>query len=55
MPGISALRASMHPAQSEYLYFVSQGNGYHVFSTTLKAHNKAVKRFLRGQKQLSKQ
>lgn len=46
MPGKSALHASMHPAQSNYLYFVSKGNGYHVFSTTLKAHNQAVKRFL---------
>ena len=54
MPGISALRASMHPAQSDYLYFVSEGNGYHVFSTTLKAHNEAVNRFLRYQKQLIK-
>jgi len=55
MPGVSALQASLHPAQSNYLYFVSQGNGYHVFSTTLKAHNKAVKRFLRTQRQLIKQ
>lgn len=54
MPGISALQASMHPAQSDYLYFVSQGNGYHVFSTSLKAHNQALKRFLRNQKQLIK-
>jgi UPF0755 protein len=46
MPGKSALQASMHPAKSNYLYFVSKGNGYHVFSARLKAHNQAVKRFL---------
>jgi len=45
MPGLSTLKASVHPAKSDYLYFVSQGNGYHVFSTTLKEHNQAVARY----------
>jgi UPF0755 protein len=46
MPGISALMASVHPVSSNYLYFVSKGNGYHVFSSSLKAHNKAVRQYL---------
>ncbi len=46
MPGISALKASVHPAQTDFLYFVSQGNGYHVFSATLAEHNQAVRQYL---------
>lgn len=48
MPGKSALEASMHPADSPYLYFVSKGNGEHKFSTTLKEHNIAVNKYIRG-------
>jgi len=49
MPGADALRAVMHPAASDLLYFVSRGDGSHEFSRTLEQHNRAVARYqLRG-------
>ncbi|MBI1823806.1 MAG: endolytic transglycosylase MltG [Nitrospirae bacterium] len=44
-PGRKSLLAAVHPASVDYLYFVSKNNGTHHFSTTLKEHNKAVRRY----------
>ncbi len=41
-PGLASLQASMHPAQSDFLYFVSDNNGHHRFSRTLQEHNQNV-------------
>lgn len=45
MPGLGALQAAMRPAETRALYFVSKGNGTHVFSATLDEHNRAVARY----------
>ena len=37
-----SLRAALRPKETDYLYFVSMGNGHHKFSKTLTDHNKAV-------------
>ncbi len=37
-----SLRAALKPKKTDYLYFVSMGNGFHKFSKTLTDHNKAV-------------
>lgn len=42
MPGEAAIHASLHPANTQALYFVSRGDGTHVFSDTLEEHNRAV-------------
>jgi UPF0755 protein len=41
-PGKSSLQAAMHPASTDFLYFVSDGNGHHRFSNTLAEHNRNV-------------
>jgi UPF0755 protein len=45
LPGLEAIRAALHPAKTEALYFVSKGDGTHHFSATLEEHNAAVKRY----------
>jgi UPF0755 protein len=44
-PGALAIQAALYPAQSDYLYFVSKKDGTHQFSTTIKQHNAAVKKY----------
>lgn len=46
-PGRKSLEASVNPADIPYLYFVSRGNGRHVFSETLQEHQHAVRKFQR--------
>jgi UPF0755 protein len=45
LPGRGAIEASMHPDESENLYFVARGDGSHQFSATLEEHNRAVEQF----------
>jgi len=41
-PGIASIKAVLQPAQTEYLYFVAQKDGYHVFSRTYAEHLAAI-------------
>jgi UPF0755 protein len=43
-PGTAALDATLHPADTDYLYFVAHPDGNHIFSSTLAEHNQAVAR-----------
>jgi UPF0755 protein len=45
LPGKAAIDAVLHPADGDALYFVSRGDGSHVFSSTLAEHNRAVRRY----------
>jgi UPF0755 protein len=44
-PGKISLEAAMHPADTQYLYFVSDGNGHHRFARSLEEHNRNVAAF----------
>jgi len=44
-PGLASLEAALHPAGSDYLYFVSKNDGSHFFSSTLAEHQKAVAKY----------
>ncbi|MCB9091117.1 MAG: endolytic transglycosylase MltG [Halobacteriovoraceae bacterium] len=41
-PGLEAIKAVLEPDNHEFLYFVSQNDGTHVFSKSYKDHSKAV-------------
>jgi len=41
-PGRNSLEAALHPALTDYFYFVSDGNGHHRFSRNLEEHNQNV-------------
>lgn len=45
-PGEKSIVAALYPANTDYLYFVSNGDGTHEFSKTLAEHQVAVSRYL---------
>lgn len=48
MPGRAAIEAATSPRATEAMFFVSRGDGSHVFSRTLDEHNRAVRRYQLG-------
>ena len=44
-PGIAALKAAMHPATTDFLYFVADAQGHSQFSADLKTHNAQVQAY----------
>ncbi len=46
-PGLDSIRAVLHPAQTNYLYFVAKNDGSHVFAETLEEHLRNVQLYQR--------
>lgn len=44
-PGFKAIEAALYPADTDFLYFVSKKDNTHKFSTNLKDHNAAVRKY----------
>ncbi|UCE18014.1 MAG: endolytic transglycosylase MltG [Gemmatimonadota bacterium] len=47
-PGKASIEAALYPADVDYLYFVSEGNGRHIFSRSLEEHTRAKWRVRRN-------
>jgi len=50
-PGMEAIRAVLYPDSTDYLYFVADGRGRHVFNRTYRQHlidTRRIKKELRG-------
>ncbi len=49
-PGRASLEAALFPEKTAYIYFVSKKDTTHHFSTNLKEHNRAVRKYQLGRK-----
>ena len=47
-PGIASLEAALHPAHSDFLYFVSDNNGHHRFARSPQEHARNVASYRRA-------
>lgn len=50
-PGRESLQAALHPAKTEYLYFVANNKGGHNFAKTMDEHNRNVANYRKGLQQ----
>lgn len=46
LPSKKAIEATLHPDESENIYFVATGNGGHKFTSNLSDHNRAVQEYI---------
>ena len=46
-PGKASLDATLNPAEVDYLYFVTKGDGSHAFAKTLREHNNNKRKYLK--------
>ena len=51
-PGMASLEAALHPETNDYIYYVAQPSGAHVFSRTRAEHEAAVRKIRAAHKRL---
>jgi len=44
-PGRASIEAAIHPADADFVYFVSRNDGSHEFARTLEEHNRNVQKY----------
>lgn len=44
-PGRDSIKAVLSPADTDFLYFVAKGDGTHQFSSNIRDHNRAVRKY----------
>jgi UPF0755 protein len=49
-PGMDSLRAALHPAVTNYLFFVADAAGHSRFSTSLEEHHNNVEKYRKAQR-----
>jgi len=54
-PGYLSIKAALWPAETEFIYFVATGDGYHTFSKTLDEHNEAKQKLQKLRQEYDKQ
>lgn len=54
-PGLASIRAALWPAETDYIYFVATGDGYHTFTSTLEDHNRAKQKLQKLRREYDKQ
>lgn len=47
-PGRQAIEAALYPAETSFLYFVAKKDSTHQFSTNIRDHNRAVRKYQLG-------
>jgi UPF0755 protein len=47
-PGLNSIQAALYPAHTAYLYFVARKDGTHIFSRSLREHERAIEEVKRS-------
>ena len=54
-PGFPSIQAALWPAETDFIYFVATGDGYHTFSNTLEEHNIAKQKLRKLRQEYDRQ